>query len=128
MKRLFLLFTLMFIVAFVFGQDSTDTVVNPFPGGETSVTELVSMYDVLYTALVVIWGYIGRLFKFTANTKSYVFIVLAGAIVLAIAFIWLGFSEVFPLVFSFLGAIGIYDIFLKPLGADGQKVATLVKS
>lgn len=125
MKKLLLLFCLSLTAVLLFAQDTIPPppVINPFPEGETSVSELIGMYEILYSALIVLWGYIGRLFKFTANVKSYVFVVLAGGIVLAIAFVWLGFSSVFPLVFSFLGAIGIYDIFLKPAGVSGEKIA-----
>jgi|GEM_PF-5587031 len=95
--------------------DTTGIAENPFPDGTTSVGQLVSMFDVLYGALVIVWGYIGKALNLKSKVPNYVFVVLAGGVVLAVAFVALGFSQIFPLIFSFLSAIGVYDLLFKPV-------------
>ncbi len=110
-----LAFALMPFLVTAQAVDTTGISDNPFPDGTASLGKLVDMYDLLYGALVIIWGYIGKALKLDTKVPNYVFVVLAGGIVLAIAFVLLGFSNVFPLIFSFLSAIGVYDLLFKPV-------------
>lgn len=80
------------------------------------VAGMLNAYNVLYGALVIAWGYIAKLIGIETKPNRFVFIILAGGVVLAGAFMAFGVSSAFPLVFSFLGSIGIYDLFLKPTG------------
>lgn len=78
---------------------------------------LLESTDVLYGALVIIWGYLAKfLGKYLPafDRVQTVFKVLAGAVVLAAAFITFGWGQVLPLLFSFLSALGVYDLLLKP--------------
>lgn len=126
MKRKFILFILglIGIVTFALSQ-SVDTIgisEGPFPGGELTAEGLVKAYHIIYGALVIVWGYIAKMLKvkYNWNLKKnfFPFIVLAGGIVLASAFIMFGFGKVLPYLFGFLGAIGVYDIILKPSGLN----------
>ncbi len=103
------------LLAMAQAVDTTGIAENPFPGGTASVGKLVDMYNILYGALVIVWGYVGKVFRLDAKVPHYVLVVLAGGIVLAIGFVMLGFSSVFPLIFSFLSAIGVYDLVFKPV-------------
>jgi len=120
--KFFLFSFLMIAVATIsFGQIDTVVLDNPvFPGGETDSVELLNIYNAIYSALVIVWGYVARLFKINVSANKYIFVVLAGGLVLGGAFYALGFSEVFPLVFSFLASIGVYDLFLKPAGLTNK--------
>ena len=115
-KRLFLLFTFLTAFALVFAQtvDTTGLVTNPV-FDEPSISKMVSAYDAIYGALVIIWGYVGKAFGLkTKLGKNYIFVVLAGGIVMGGVFLQAGLSQGFGLVFSFLNAIGIYDLIFKP--------------
>lgn len=85
---------------------------------KANLNDLILNAETLFGALVIIWGYVAKFLgaRVPAIEKVQpVFKVLAGAVVLAVAFISFGFAEVFPLVFSFLASLGVYDLFLKPL-------------
>jgi len=85
---------------------------------KANLSDLLANAETLFGALVILWGYVVKFLgtRVPALEKvQTVFKVLAGAVVLAAAFVTFGFSEVFPLVFSFLASMGVYDLFLKPL-------------
>lgn len=74
----------------------------------------LNWYNILYGGLVIGWGYLAKVFGIKTKPGNYVFIVAAGGLVLAGGFLALGFSKAFPLVFSFLSAIGVYDLIFRP--------------
>lgn len=79
---------------------------------------LLENTEILYGALVIVWGYLAKfLGKYlpALDRVQTVFRVLAGGVVLAAAFITFGWGQVLPLLFSFLSALGVYDLFLKPM-------------
>ena len=122
MKKLILLNVLMISLVFAAsGQvvDTTGISENPFDGGVTT-TKLLSVFNVVYSALVILIGYAVKIFKVKYDlnlpSKRIPWVILAAGLVLAIAFISAGFMETLPALFSFLGAIGIYDFILKPAG------------
>ena len=122
MKKLILLSIVMISLVFAAsGQvvDTTGISENPFDGGVTT-TKLLSVFNVVYSALVILIGYVVKIFKvkydFNLPSKRIPWVILAAAVVLAIAFISAGFMETLPALFSFLGAVGIYDFILKPAG------------
>lgn len=108
---------LLFFVTIAFGQtiDTTGLSDQPFPGGGT-LNELLGLYETLYMGLIIVWGYVAKLLKLSFKPGKFIFVILAGGIVLGGAFLWLGWAKVVPLLFGFLSSIGIYDLFLKPFG------------
>lgn len=118
MKRKFIIMIAAMIAAIVAVTaqtvDTTGLVENPVLTDPT-VTNLLDAYNVLYGALVIAWGYVAKLLGLKAKVSNFVFVVLAGGAVLAGAFIMFGIGKALPLLFSFLSAIGVYDIIFKPL-------------
>ena len=94
--------------------DTTGLADKPFFDEPVTVEKMLNWYNLLYGALVIVWGYVAKAFKLKKGKIPFVFVVVAGAAVIAGVFIAVGFSQALPLLFGFLGAIGIYDIFLKP--------------
>jgi len=86
----------------------------PFLEAPLTLPKLLSWYDALYGALVLIWGFVTRSLGKPFQQVPKALVVAAGGAVLAAAFLLAGWSNVLPLLFAFLGAIGIYDIVLKP--------------
>ena len=81
------------------------------------VGDLIRESEALFGAMVILWGYVSRLIGKNAPAIEKikpVFKVAAGGVVLIVAFVSFGFSDVFPLVFTFLASLGVYDLFLKP--------------
>jgi len=116
--KLFLSSVFMLFVAGVFAQTVDTTGLsenNPFD--PISSTSMIEAYQILYGALVIVWGYIAKIFGIKITNKHFVFTVLAGGLVLLGAFLIAGVGSTLPLLFSFLGAIGVYDLILKPVGA-----------
>lgn len=120
MKLLKLLFSiaLVMIVNVIFAQTvdttgvSTTTVFT-----DPTLGKMINSYEAIFGALVILWGYLAKLFNLPPTLKNnFVFVVLAGGIVLAGVFIYAGWSKTLPLVFSFLSAIGVFNLLLKPAG------------
>lgn len=80
------------------------------------ITDMLNFYNILYGALVIIWGYVSKAFGWTFQNVNFVFTVLAGGVVLAGMFLVTNLGDALPLIFSFLSSIGIYDLVLKPMG------------
>ena len=117
--RLFLLLSLLLLCvvnAIAQAVDTTGLADNPL-FVEPRLDTLLNVYNVLYGALVIVWGYVGKALNLKAKVGNFVFVVLAGGVVLAGAFIAFGFAKAFPLALTFLSAIGIYDILFKPIEA-----------
>jgi hypothetical protein len=122
MKRL-LFFLMAFIgVGIMSGQvvDTTGISDPVFPGG-AGVDEMVEIYQVVYGALVILFGYVAKFFGWKIKNQSLIFTIIAGGIVIAGAFVLFGFGNVLPLVFAFLGSIGFYNVILNPLGLKVKK-------
>jgi len=108
---LLLLFSLNLLAQTV---DTTGLANNPV-FNEPRLDKMLDAFNVLYGALVIVWGYVAKAFKLHANVSNFVFVVLAGAVVLGGAFVAFGFAKALPLAFTFLSAIGIYDLLIKPI-------------
>lgn len=115
-KVFFLTALALVLAAALTGQtvDTTGLADNPVLVDPT-VKNMVDVYNILYGALVIAWGYIAKLIGLKGKVGNFVFIVLAGGVVIAGGFVAFGFGKAFPLLFSFLSAIGVYDIIFKPL-------------
>lgn len=116
--KLMLAGALLMIVNVLFAQvvDTTGTSTTTVFTDPT-LGKMINSYEAIYGALVILVGYLGKLFKLPAFLKNnYVFVVFAGGIVLAGVFIYAGWSKTLPLVFSFLSAIGVFNLLLKPAG------------
>ena len=106
-KLLFLLMPLMLISAWAFAQSTLPPVDttgltrwNPFDGPVT-VGKLLEIFNPLYGAIVIIWGYVAKLLKLKSDKVPFVFVVLAGGLVAGGVFLTQGFSAV-GIVISFL--------------------------
>lgn len=122
-----LLFTLAFIAAFaaplmVMAQavDTTGVSQGPFPDG-INLPSMVNAYDLIFGAFTILWGYIAKPLGLDSEKIPFVFVVLAGGVVLAIVATTFGFGNLLQYIFPFLSAIGIYDLILKPLGLTVAK-------
>lgn len=116
--RLMLAVALVMIVNVLFAQvvDTTGTSTTTVFSDPT-LGKMINSYNALYGALVILVGYLGKLIKLPAFLKNnYVFVVAAGGIVLGGVFLIAGWSKTLPLVFSFLSAIGVFNLILKPAG------------
>jgi len=116
-KSLFLLSMIMLACVCSLQAQVVDTTgIGGFnPGNDLgNLGGLIEWYNLLYGALVIIWGYVAKAVGLKTKFPHFVFVVLAGAMVLGAAFLALGFSKVFPLLFSFLASIGVYDLIFKP--------------
>ena len=128
MKRILFL-TLAFLALFVcpiLAQvvDTTGLADNPVYT-TPDVGTLVDAYNILYGALVIAWGYVAKSFGLkTKAGNNFVFVVAAGAVVLAGGFIAFGVGKALPLLFGFLSSIGVYDVIFKPLFGARKKPAT----
>lgn len=117
-KRAFALTALICSLCIVLSAQTIDTTgVGGFdPAKDLGAMQgLLQWYNLLYGGLVIIWGFVAKAVGLKTKFPQFVFVIVAGGAVLAAAFVALGFSKVFPLVFSFLSAIGLYDIIFKPI-------------
>ncbi|MCB9352896.1 MAG: hypothetical protein H6573_36240 [Lewinellaceae bacterium] len=116
----------LFAVPLCFGQSPTvDTTGvsgwNPFEEPVT-IENLMKAYHAIFGALVILWGYLARLFGWNTKKVPFVFVVVAGGAVIAGAFVALGLAKAAPLIITFFLSLGLFDTFLKP----GEKA--IVKS
>lgn len=84
----------------------------PFDGPLT-VDKLIEIFNPLYGAIVIVWGYIARALGLKHNKVPFVFVVLVGGLVAGGVFLTQGFSAV-GIVISFLASLGIFDLILSP--------------
>lgn len=80
-----------------------------------NVGDLLGLYEVLYGALVVIWGYVAKALGWKTEKIPFVFVVVAGALVVGGVFLLLDLSDAITLVISFLLSLGIFDAIFKPV-------------
>ena len=117
----------LFAVPLCFGQEApvVDTTGvsgwNPFEEPVT-IENLMKAYHAIFGSLVIIWGYVARLFGWNTGKVPFVFVVVAGGAVIAGAFVALGLAKAAPLIITFFLSLGLFDTFLKP----GEKA--IVKS
>lgn len=118
LKKIFLLSVAMVLSMCIIAQappvDTTGVDAwKPFADGVT-LDGLNEIYNVLFGAIVIVWGYVAKAFGFKSKSKvPFVFVILAGALVAAGAFVFAGFEAV-PIVITFFISLGIFDLILKP--------------
>ena len=118
LKVKFLMLSMLLFSAHILMSQVVDTtgVSDPvFPDGPT-LAGMVKVYHLIYGAIVIIWGYVAKLFKFTSTPNKLIITIIVGGVVLGGVLVQFGFSSTLPLIFSFLSAIGVYNLFLKPFG------------
>lgn len=79
-----------------------------------TVENLTKAYNAIFGALVILWGYVSRLFGWKTEKVPFVFVVAAGGAVIAGAFVALGLAKAAPLIITFFLSLGLFDTFLKP--------------
>lgn len=85
-------------------------------GGETPVLgNFIGWYEAIYGGLVIGWGFVARAFNIK-STPNFIFVVVAGGLVIAAGFIAFGWADFFPLAISLLSSMGIYDLVFKGIG------------
>jgi len=105
---------LLVMVTAVTGQTVDTTGIADAPlFHDVSVDSMINTYNIIYGALVILVGYISKALGLKAKVNNFIFVIIAGGLVLAGAFIAFGFSKALPLAFTFLGSIGFYNVFLK---------------
>jgi len=113
-KIFFMLTILLVMVTAVTGQTVDTTGIADAPlFHDVSVDSMINTYNIIYGALVILVGYISKALGLKAKVNNFIFVIIAGGLVLAGAFIAFGFSKALPLAFTFLGSIGFYNVFLK---------------
>ena len=109
--------SLLFLAVFVFAQTIDTTGLDayvPFDG-DITVDELKTNFNLIFSALVIIWGYVAKAFGLKTQKTPFVLVVLAGAAVLAGLFLAMGWSQAIPLAISFLLSLGLFDTIFKPI-------------
>ena len=118
LKLLFIAVPLLFLSITLLAQPAVDTTGvstwNPFDGNIT-VSGLTETFNIIYSVFVIIWGYIAALLGLKTKKVPFVFVVLAGAAVLAGLFMFMEWGKAIPLAISFFLSLGIFDTFLKPI-------------
>ena len=79
-----------------------------------TVENLMKAYHAIFGALVILWGYVARLFGWNTGKAPFVFVVVAGGAVIAGAFVALGLAKAAPLIITFFLSLGLFDTILKP--------------
>lgn len=119
--KLFLMFSVLWLVilstTMAIGQippvDTTGLDAwKPFDG-PISLEEMNKTYYVLYSALVIVWGYIAKAFRLKSTKIPFVFVVAAGGLVVGAVLVIYGFDAI-TVVLSFLVSLGVFDLFIKP--------------
>jgi len=114
-------FTLAFLlVPLLFFAQSDSTSVNP---DFSTIGGMDAAYAAIVSGLTIVWGYIARIFGLNLMKGKFVFVVLAGGLVIAGAFI-LGtssgetFSDILPrsvlFIASVITGIGTHTTFINP--------------
>lgn len=108
------------------GLDTVTTVDIPDPISiDTELTGFLNWYNALYGAIVILMGFLHNWIPvLTAVSEKWVRVALAGVIV-AIIFLLNGVGDGLSLAFTFLSAVGIYDIFLKRAGLKSPPIINL---
>lgn len=120
MKYLLIAFITLFCFA-LFGQDSisldTSRITPLFDDIPITPESLMDQFNYLYMALIWVWGYIAKAFKLNTKKVPFVFVIVAGAAVIAGLFVAARGTDTnyIGLIFSFLSSLGIYDIVLKQI-------------
>jgi hypothetical protein len=117
-KKRAALMMLLLLVALtlpLFGQvpiDTTGVADGPFPDGVT-LPGMLNLHQVIFGALTILWGFVAKPLGLKGDKVPFIFVVLAGAAVLAIVAVSFGFGSLWQYIFPFLSAIGIYDLLFK---------------
>ena len=98
--RAFMAFTLTFCVLHLYGQTDVDTTPTNYP----------DLYSSLVAGLVMVWGYVAKSLGLKEIVPNFVFVVIAGAVVIIGIFLALGFGEGISHVIAVLTSMGIFDI------------------
>lgn len=93
-------------------------------GGESLTLEDLQKYmNEFYAAIVIIWGYLARWLKVKKSPMPFVFVVVAGGLVIGWAFVAFGGAQVKPLIISFLASLGTYSAVLRPIENSAKAVS-----
>jgi hypothetical protein len=92
--------------------DTTGVNEGPFPDGVT-LPGMLNLHQVIFAALTILWGFVAKPLGLKGDKVPFIFVVLAGAAVLAIVGVMFGFGSIWQYIFPFLSAIGIYEVIFK---------------
>ena len=94
---------------------------------DITVEDAIKWANALYMALVIVWGYFARAFKFKVKPGNFVFVVIAGGVVIGGTFIAMGWAKAVPIALSLLASLGVFDAILRP-GQNAIKAALADKA
>ena len=92
--------------------DTTGVSQNPFLN--PSVEKFVQWYHWLYSAILIVVGWLGKYIKLFRNVPNYYWVVLVAGFVIAGIFVVLGFGNGLTYVIPFALATNLYDA-LRPI-------------
>lgn len=108
-------FVLLALPAILLGQGVVDTTGLQTIDFENITPEKANLYaNVIFSALVIVWGYIARALKIKYKPGNFVFVVIAGGIVIGGIFVAVGWAKALPLALSLLASLGVFDAILRP--------------
>jgi len=68
----------------------------------------------VFGAIVIIWGYIAKAFKLKPRNVDFVFVVVAGGVVVGGVFIAAGWAQALQIAVSLFVSLSVYRVVLKP--------------
>lgn len=107
-----LIFAPLMLLAQVVVPDTTGIATVEFT--DLTADQALNYTNVIFMALTIIWGYLARAFKIKVKPGKFVFVVVAGGIVIGGAFVFMGWAKVVPLALSLLASLGVFDAILRP--------------
>lgn len=97
----------------------------PLIGPESPLTDLLAWTDLVYSAIVILLGYVSNYVP-GLNKMAPAWRVVAIGLIVAAMFVLMGGSNAFSLLFSYLAATNFYELILKfivPESLSGKRVS-----
>jgi uncharacterized BrkB/YihY/UPF0761 family membrane protein len=97
----------------------------PLIGPESPLTDLLAWTDLVYSAIVILLGYVSNYIP-GLNKMAPAWRVVSIGLIVAAMFVLMGSSNAFSLLFSYLAATNFYELILKfivPESLSGKRVS-----
>jgi hypothetical protein len=70
--------------------------------------------NLIYGALVILFGYVARAFKIKTKPGNWVFVIIAIGVVLGGVFVAMGWAKTLEIAITLFASMGIFDAILRP--------------